>query len=306
MITSILQNCRRRPLVNPQSAIYNLPGRMDPARIAELLEPFLTPSGPSTALEDLSFRAGFSPEESAVLTPSQLGQISTYIDILLRWNARINLTAVRQPDQIVTRHFGESLFAARHLFPFPSARTTRRQLPSAVQAEPSSPLPGGHSFSHAGQPAEKHRALAPERNNPRPSTVPHVIDVGSGAGFPGLPIKIYAPHIQLTLIESNQKKAAFLREVLRSLTLTNADVSASRAERFPAQADVVTLRAVERFDAALPVAARLVIPSGRLALLIGQAQIGRARKFTPGFRWSDPLAIPLSSSRVLLIGSPGN
>ncbi len=85
---------------------------MDPARIAELLKPFLTPSGPSTALEDLSFRAGFSPEESAVLSPSQLRQISTYIDILLRWNARINLTAVRQPDQIVTRHFGESLFAA--------------------------------------------------------------------------------------------------------------------------------------------------------------------------------------------------
>jgi len=278
MITSVLQNCRRRPLVNPQPAIYNLPGRMDPARIAELLEPFLTPSGPSTALEDLSFRAGFSPEESAVLAPFQLRQISTYLDILLRWNARINLTAVRQPDQIVTRHFGESLFAARHLFP--SARTTRGQLPSAVQAEP---------------------------NNQRPAAnVPHVIDVGSGAGFPGLPIKIYAPHIQLTLIESNQKKAAFLREVIRGLTLTNVDVFASRAERLTAQADVVTLRAVERFDAALPVAARLVIPSGRLALLIGQAQIGRALKLTSGFRWSDPLAIPLSSSRVLLIGSPGN
>ncbi len=133
-----------------------------------------------------------------------------------------------------------------------------------------------------------------------------MIDVGSGAGFPGLPIKIYAPHIQLTLIESNQKKAAFLREFIRSVTLTNVDVFASRAERFPAQADAVTLRAVERFDAALPVAARLVIPSGRLALLIGEAQIGRARKLTPGFHWSDPLPIPLSSSCVLLIGSSGN
>src|SRR5713101_1871171 len=126
---------------------------MDPARIAELLSPFLPPSAPSTALEDLSFRAGFSPEESAVLTPSQLGQISTYIDILLRWNARINLTAVRQPDQVVTRHFGESLFAARHLFP--SARTK--------WAEP---------------------------NNQRPAAnVPQLIDVGSGAGFRGLPAR---------------------------------------------------------------------------------------------------------------------
>src|SRR2546428_11695326 len=108
------------------------------------------------------------------------------------------------------------------------------------------------------------------------------------------------------MIKSHQKTAAFLGEVIRPVPLTNDEIFASRAERFPAQADAVTLRAVERFDAALPVAARLGIPSGRLAILIGPAQIGRARKLTPGFRWSDPLAIPLSSSRILLIGSSGN
>src|SRR5260370_37317697 len=70
---------------------------MDTARIAALLEPFLEPS----------------------LPPSQLDQISTYIDLLLRWNARINLTAIRHPEEIVTRHFGESFFLARHLFPSP-------------------------------------------------------------------------------------------------------------------------------------------------------------------------------------------
>ncbi len=69
---------------------------MHPARIAELLQPFL---------------------RNALLTESQLNHISTYINLLLRWNARINLTAIRAPEEIITRHFGESLFAAQHLFP---------------------------------------------------------------------------------------------------------------------------------------------------------------------------------------------
>src|ERR1700757_471002 len=71
---------------------------MDPVRIAALLAPFVT-------------------EEQRVQLEPLLPRISTYIDILLRWNARINLTAIRNPEEIVTRHFGESLFAARFLFP---------------------------------------------------------------------------------------------------------------------------------------------------------------------------------------------
>ena len=73
---------------------------MDTPRIVALLEPFLNEP--------------FLEKQS--LTESQLNQISTYIDLLLRWNARINLTAIRDPEEIVTRHFGESLFLARHLF----------------------------------------------------------------------------------------------------------------------------------------------------------------------------------------------
>ena len=68
---------------------------MDVSHISALLEPFL----------------------DRELAHSQLAQISTYIDLLLRWNARINLTAIRNPEEIVTRHFGESFFMARHLFP---------------------------------------------------------------------------------------------------------------------------------------------------------------------------------------------
>jgi 16S rRNA (guanine527-N7)-methyltransferase len=225
----------------PISQIFNLPSticnRMDTSRIAELLQPFLA---------------------DAVLSASQLKYISTYIDILIRWNARMNLTAVRQPEEIITRHFGESLFAARHL------------LPTDLEHNPTL----------------------------------RVADLGSGAGFPGLPIRIWAPDVRLTLIESNQRKAVFLREVTRALTLTNVDVFAGRAEDLPAaQAGFVTLRAVERFDAALPVAARLVARSGRLALLISQAQADRAITLTTGFRWAQPVPIPLSSRRILLVGS---
>src|ERR1700688_299817 len=85
---------------------------METRRIAELLRPFLDPvSNPCHS------ESGRRPgEEQAVLSATQLQHISTYIDILLRWNARMNLTAIRDPEEIVTRHFGESLFAARHLF----------------------------------------------------------------------------------------------------------------------------------------------------------------------------------------------
>jgi 16S rRNA (guanine527-N7)-methyltransferase len=216
------------------------------ARMIDLLQPFLASST-------------LSPEESAVLTDTQLQQLSTYLDLLLRWNARINLTAVREPEAIVTRHFGEPLFAARHLFPA-----------NDVEA--------------------------------RPSACPRVFDFGSGAGFPGLPIKIWAPQIELTLIESNHKKVTFLREVIRALALTSAEVFSGRAEDFPGQGDLITLRAVERFERSLPVAARLVAPGGRLALLIGESQVAGARELTPTFRWQDPNPIPLSSSRVFLIG----
>jgi 16S rRNA (guanine527-N7)-methyltransferase len=227
---------------------------MHAARTAELLAPFLTPeqASISNACHSEEARAG---EEPAFLSATQLHSISTYIDILLRWNARINLTAIRDPEQIVTRHFGESLFAARHLFPDGAA------IGSLTLA-----------------------------------------DIGSGAGFPGIPIKLWAPQISLTLIESNHKKVAFLGEIVRALTLTNINILASRVETVSGTYDVVTLRAVERFDSILPIAARLLAPNGRLALLIGSDQRTRADILLPESSWSNPLPIPLSKSRILLMG----
>lgn len=217
---------------------------MDPSRIAKLLEPFL------------------SEANDQRLTANDLQHISMYIDILLRWNSRINLTAIRDPEEIVTRHFGESLFAARHLF----ARDSSASLASSAV-----------------------KGLA-------------VADVGSGAGFPGIPIKLWMPAISLTLIESNQKKATFLREVTRALTLTDINIQTVRAETLsPASFDVVTLRAVERFDTILPIAATLVKPPGRLALLVGASQLAQAAASLPQYRWRDPIPVPVSRQRILVV-----
>lgn len=231
---------------------------MDDARIAELLAPFLSDTPPRRSHEGLA-----SATEVAVLSRAQLRSISTYIDLLLHWNAQINLTAVRSPEEIVTRHFGESIFAARHLFPKAKA------------------------------------GMAPMNQGS-----PHVIDVGSGAGFPGLPVKIWAPQVRLTLIESNQKKIAFLREVVRSLRLTCVDAFIGRANAFTGpKGNVVTLRAVERFESTLPVAADLVGEAGCLAMLVGEAQVRGVGALLPGLRWSEPARLPLSANRVLIIGS---
>lgn len=246
---------------------------MDQARIAELLQPFLRPAN---TLSPCHSESGQKPgEEPAVLSSAQLEHISTYIDILLRWNARINLTAIRNPEEIVQRHFGESLFAARHLF---------QGLSGDSDAE-----------KYVGP------GLRPGQAE-RGSAALTVADVGSGAGFPGLPVKLWAPHISLALIESNQKKATFLREVTRALTLTDVNIQNARAETLTgASFDVVTLRAVEHFESILPAAAALVAPGGRLAVLIGAAQLAQARSLVPHFSWTDPQPVPFSHSRVLAI-----
>lgn len=200
---------------------------MERERIGQLLHPYL---------------------EGELLAPEQLDSISIYVDLLVKWNSRVNLTAVRAPEEVVRRHFGESLFAARNL------------------------VTDDCTISAA--------------------------DVGSGAGFPGIPLKIYAPQSQLTLIESLGKKATFLREVIRHLRLTDINVFQGRAEKWGKTADLVTLRAVEKFETVLPAAAALVRPEGRLALLIGEDQVEAAQKLVPG-TWSESKRIPESSKRVL-------
>lgn len=209
---------------------------MESQRIAELLQPFT---------------------QGEKLPAPLLEALRAYLEILLRWNAKVNLTSVRHPEQIVTRHFGESLLAARVL-------------------------------RDAGT---------------LPTEAATLADVGSGAGFPGLPIKLMLPHVAGTLIESHSKKATFLREVIRGLQLDGAEVFAGRAEAWGKTANVVTLRAVERFESVLPVAAELVAPRGKLCLLIGNSQIfNLRRRMGDGWKWNDPVTIPQSEERAVLLG----
>jgi 16S rRNA G527 N7-methylase RsmG len=113
---------------------------------------------------------------------------------------------------------------------------------------------------------------------------------------------MWAPGIGLTLIESNHKKVAFLREVCRALTLMDVDIQNVRAEGVSQTFDVVTLRAVERFAEILPIAGRLVKVSGRLGLLISRGQVEEAKAILP-LEWGVPVLVPGSESRVVMIGS---
>ena len=186
------------------------------------------------------------------LSADQLRKLQTHFDLLLKWNAKISLTAIRDPQAIIRRHFGESLFTGDQLCLKPHTR---------------------------------------------------LADLGSGAGFPGLPIAVLRPDITVTLIESQQKKVAFLREVLRSAHIGNASVYAGRAEESKGKSQIVTMRAVEKFESILPIAASLLETPGELALLIGAAQAQIARSTLPAFTWREPVRIPESRERLLLVGT---
>ena len=282
---------------------------MDTARIAELLEPFFRAPVGTTSQSNHSEAAKVGVQSKA-LSIEQLQCISTYIDILQRWNARINLTAIRDPEDIVTRHFGESLFAARYLFPtgqpVPAGSASAEAVASGESAGSADPAGSAAPVgigARGERAALQGRVRSQEKIGALAPGVPTVADVGSGAGFPGLPLKLWAPHVALTLIESNHKKATFLREVTRALTLTDVNIQNIRAEALAGISfDTVTLRAVERFEAVLPTAASLVASSGRLALLISSAQQDLASATLPNLNWSAPAPIPRSRARILLVG----
>ncbi|MGH9569378.1 MAG: 16S rRNA (guanine(527)-N(7))-methyltransferase RsmG [Candidatus Angelobacter sp.] len=202
---------------------------METATIARLLQPF------------------------AELSTLQLQSISIYVDILLRWNARINLTGLRTPQDIVVRHFGESFFAASKMI--------------------------------------------------TPDWKGRIVDLGSGAGFPGLPMALWAPNTEVILIESSGKKGAFLNEVIRALRISNAQVFKERAEAYDSTAELVTMRAVEKFERALLEASRLIEDGGRLGLMVGAGQVKAAKGILSEFRWQEPISTPSGHSRELLIGT---
>jgi 16S rRNA (guanine527-N7)-methyltransferase len=223
---------------------------VEPSRIAELVNPYMV---------------------GLDLPPAIYGRLNAYLDLLLRWNARTNLTAIRDPEAIVTRHFGESLFAAKvlleHVLQVPAALGVWRQ-----------PAAGLHGMSDAT-----------------------LTDLGSGAGFPGLPIKLAIPDLRVTLIESQNKKATFLKEVIRALKLGGIEVYSGRGETWEKTADVVTMRAVEKFGDTVAVARKLLAPGGSLCLLTTLAGSSKIRNL-PEFVSPVQLPLPGSTDSVVWVG----
>jgi 16S rRNA (guanine527-N7)-methyltransferase len=184
---------------------------------------------------------------------AQLLQIQRYIALLLKWNDAMNLTAIRDPLEILYRHFCESMFGA-------------------------SVLPGG---------------------------VGRLADVGSGGGFPGLPLKIVRPELDVCLIESNVKKATFLAETVRELGLAGARVLVSRYEELGeevAPLDAVCSRAVGEFGHFLAWAGSESIGARTVMLWIGGRDLHEVRAIR-GWDWNEPVAMPQSLRRYILVGA---
>lgn len=175
------------------------------------------------------------------LPAARAEQMQRHCDLLVRWNRVINLTSVRSVEDVVERHYCESVFAAIHL----------------------------------------------------PAGVLRIGDVGSGGGFPGVPLAIMRPDCHVALIESHQRKGAFLREAVRDLP--NVRVLTARAEDVQEEFDWVLSRAVKYADIAEDLR-RL----GRSAeLLTGACRV----EDLPGFVWQRPIALPWGDHRSLWIGA---
>jgi 16S rRNA (guanine527-N7)-methyltransferase len=165
------------------------------------------------------------------LSAAQLGQFQAYYATLVEWNARMNLTAITDAEAVQVRHFLDSLTVAAALLRWEGTPPGPTAYPAVFQA-------GGAGLA----------------------------DLGAGAGFPGVPLKILWPQMPLTLVESVGKKTTFLTHLAGVLGLTGVEVVTGRAEalgqdkRHRGRYDVVTARAV----AALPVLAEYGLPLCRV------------------------------------------
>ena len=134
-------------------------------------------------------------------------------------------------------------------------------------------------------------------------------DVGTGPGFPGLPLKIVSPGVELTLFESNSKKCAFLTEVVQRLGLAEVKIMRQRYEEFRPEDeesgfDFVCSRALGDYPVFLPWARRVLKPGGSVVLWLGTEESIRISR-RQGFSWDTPVPIPESRRRVILVGRGG-
>ena len=185
-------------------------------------------------MSDLSRRLADRARAAGVeLEDVQLSALERYLELLARWNATINLTALPLdgfPDTTLDRLIGEPLMASRFL---PAARS--------VDAD-------------AGQ----------ERLS--------LFDLGTGGGSPALPLKIIRPDLQLTMVESRDRKSAFLREAIRVLELRDATAMTGRLEAINSvNVDTITVRAIV-WNAVLAAAIRRMLAADGRLLLFGSSR----------------------------------
>ena len=186
------------------------------------------------------------------LAPSLSEPLLAYLALLDRWNRAYNLTAIRDPGEMVAKHLLDSLAM--------------------------------HPFAKAGT----------------------LADLGTGPGLPGIPLAIAHPALQVTLVESNGKKARFLREAVRTLQLSNARVAESRIEALdlPAAFDAITARALATLPLILELGGHLLKPQGRLLAMKGALPADEIAALPPGWRVERvmPLEEPgLAAERHLVV-----
>jgi len=180
----------------------------------------------------------------ALALPADLAApLADFLALLVRWSRAYNLTAVRDPAQMVTLHLLDSLSLHPHL--------------------------------------DDIRTLA---------------DLGSGAGLPGIPLALARPRLHIALVESNRKKARFLREVVRRLGLPNVEVAECRAEAFarPGEFDAITARALDSLAGIIAVGGHLLHDRGRVLAMKGAYPDAELVALPPGWRLLSvqPLQVP--------------
>lgn len=201
-------------------------------------------------------------ETLALVSPADaVRRLLQYLLLIEKWNRVHNLTAVREPERMLTHHLLDSLAVLAHL---------------------------------------------PDEADLR------LLDVGSGAGLPGIPIAIMRPAWRVTLLDSNGKKASFLRQAVAELELANAQVVQERVEEFsPAQCyDVAISRAYSDLADFVAGARRLVCTRGVMAAMKGvypEEEIAALPKEIAASLASIPLAVPgLEGARHLILLKPGS
>jgi 16S rRNA (guanine527-N7)-methyltransferase len=198
-----------------------------------------------TRLNALLIAAGLTPLDDATA-----GRFEDYVSLFLRWNERVNLSAIRDEAGIISRHIVEAI----------------------------------------------------DVSNALPQGIKTLLDFGSGAGLPGIPIALCRPEIAVTLAESQGKKAAFLQEAVRVLGI-QAKVHAGRAEALRTVFDCVILRAVDKMPRAVAAAVQLVAPAGWLTLMTTGAEIAQLRKAAgTEISWGEPAKLPFGDDRILALG----